>query len=151
MQQRHHRVAYNWRVTFDVDDKGDVDRDIEKIDGASLWCVALWPTSDDEPRILASDARENLQAAGSRDALTLAITSPEPRDGDTHSQYTVGKKWTGAEAPKEVRLTWNGGGTTVFENEVFTADEATPIFAYYLEHDTVPPEFELRLIDTISY
>ena len=83
--------------------------------------------------------------------MTIAMTNATPQNGDTHSQYTIGKPWHGLESPCEVSVKWNGGGTTVFENEVFTADEAAPIFTHYLEHNTVPAEFELRLIDTNSY
>lgn len=153
-----HAMTFNWNDSMHVDTHlahgGEkVHLGVESLDGEETWSFAIWPIPDPNfyraPR--ATDARACLQAAGSRSALTIALTREEPRNGDTHCQYVLGKAWNGVTPPREVSLEWNGGGTTVFENEVFTADEAAPIFAYYLEHDTVPAEVELRLIDTISY
>lgn len=147
-----HRMAFNWRMTLEVT-RGEENTSwgLRRLDGHENWSFSTWRSSRDPSRIRARDAEAYLQAAGTSSAMTLAITIAEPRNGDTHSQYVLGKPWNGVTPPREVSLEWNGGGTTVFENEVFTADEAAPIFAYYLEHDTVPAEVELRLIDTISY
>uniref|UniRef100_UPI00261400D6 hypothetical protein n=1 Tax=Microbacterium sp. TaxID=51671 RepID=UPI00261400D6 len=118
---------------------------LNRMNGTSFWAYSLWRApegSDLLDDIPLSD--EYLQSAGSADALTIEVRVLGD-DGEPH-QYVVGKpgeKPTGA--PSEV-IRWDDGrhSTTVYPNEVFTADEAAEVFYAYFLTDEVAEPYVLR-------
>lgn len=86
---------------------------------------------------------EYLQCAGSSKAMTIEIRTGV---GDGAKQYIVGRSATHSGEPS-TDIPWNGYISTVYPDEVFSAEEATELFAYYLVHNTVPAELSLRWLD----
>lgn len=121
---------------------------LNRLDGSSVWAYSLWKAPegadllDDIP--LSDDY---LQSAGAAEAMTIEMRVVDA-DG-VANQYTVGKPDAEqAGAPSEV-IRWDEGrhSTTVYPNEVFTADEAADVFYAYFLTDTVAEPYRLRKLD----
>jgi len=111
----------------------------------SLWFVpddAGWP---DAPGYNEDEhGREYLQSAGTADGMTVELRRLE-EDGQYH-QYVVGKPGSeGQSLDREVK--YDEYTLNVRPGEVFTADEATPIFYTYFQENTVPGGLVLRELD----
>ncbi|MGM7667929.1 hypothetical protein [Microbacterium sp. A93] len=121
---------------------------LNRMNGTSLWAYSLWRAPEDAnllEDIPLSD--EYLQSAGTAEAMTIEMRAFDA-DGVAH-QYTVGKAGDEpAAAPTEV-IRWDEGrhSTTVYPNEVFTADEAADVFYAYFLTNTVAEPYILRELD----
>ncbi|WP_435749098.1 hypothetical protein [Microbacterium sp. PMB16] len=121
---------------------------LSRMNGTSFWAYSLWRAaegSDLLEDIPLSDAY--IQSAGSAEAMT--VEARVLHDDGTAHHFTVGKPGAGSEeAPSEV-IRWDDGrhSTTVYPNEVFTADEAAEVFYAYFLTDEVPEWCTLRELD----
>ena len=90
-----------------------------------------------------------IQAGGSHDAMTLEIRVPHPTD--SYRQYTVARE--PIHTPDAwITLSWDNGGKEPFTlhlhpEEIFTAEQATPIFTNFIINNQLPPNHLLRQID----
>ena len=150
-----HATASNWRVFMTLPDQlRDADarllRKLQILDGSEDWSMALWRLPDDIPTrgLDASGAAECLQSAGTRDRLSVELRRHEGDGEDAYAQYAVGRPLAEGEYPEPASVSWDETTITVQSNEVFTAEEAAPIYSHYLRHNSVPDGCTLRLIGT---
>lgn len=85
-----------------------------------------------------------IQAAGSANGMTIEV-SQLGEDGNAHL-YTVGKPQPAGDTTVLVPIN-RERAVRVFENEIFTADEAAEIFDFFHGADRVPDSFTLRELD----
>jgi hypothetical protein len=121
---------------------------LNAMDGTTLWAYALWRAPDGADlldSIPFSD--EYIQCAGTAERLTIEVRYVDP-DGTAH-HYTVGRPGGDLSSDPTEAIQWEGGrySTTVYPNEVFTADEAAVIFYTYFLTDKVAQPYTLREID----
>jgi hypothetical protein len=119
-----------------------------RLDGASTWAYSLWRApegADLLDRVPLSG--EYMQCAGTAEALTVEVRCLDA-EGNAH-QYTVGRPGGGYTGEPTEVVHWDDGrfSTTVYPNEVFTADEAAVIFYTYFLTDKVAQPYTLREID----
>lgn len=111
------------------------------------YAFSLWPTPSDvdfDDIDLVKYPIEYLQSAGSAEGLTIEIRRIEA-DGQPH-QYAVAKG-TARSGQPDFRLDYGVAYLDVFTNEVFTAEEATPVYVHYYETGELPPGLGLRKLD----
>jgi len=106
----------------------------------------LWP--EDVPK---NDPSLNsyMQVAGVHEAMTVEVRVSD--GGDSYSHYVVAREpVTDPEAWTTV--SWDNGGPEpytiqVHPQEVFTGEQAVPVFRAYIEDNALPPADLLRRID----
>jgi hypothetical protein len=121
---------------------------LNRMNGASFWAYGLWRApegSDLLEDIPLSD--EYVQSAGSAQAMTVEVRVLD-ENGAAH-QFTIGKPGERPGGPPTHVIHWDDGrhSTTVYVNEVFTADEAAEVFSAYSQTDEVPDSYTLRELD----
>ncbi len=142
----------NGRIHGELKDALDPDdvllrRRLALLDGIDRYSLSLWELPPGTPfdRVnLGRWPKEYVQAAGSRDRLTVELRRTEDSGP---CQYVVGRAMSGPEPRPAVSLTWDGMTTTVLANEVLDAEEATAVFIRYLCDNGIPEGFELRRLD----
>jgi hypothetical protein len=151
MRQTHHVVTDSDKLKLEIIEPIDSARSLLhslliRLNGAERYSAVLWampPGKRLEEVDEATEATEYLQCAGSSEAMTVEIRTGV---GDEAKQYVVGRSETYSGEP-DADIPWNGYISTVYPDEVFNAEEATELFAYYLEHAAVPPDYSLRCLD----
>ncbi|OLO92924.1 NTP pyrophosphohydrolase [Actinomyces naeslundii] len=122
--------------------------------GVKRYSLLVWALPegarhiDDVPR--SSPARATyIQCGGSTEAMTIEIRVTH--DDDSYSHYVVArepvtdpKAWT--------TVSWDNGNPEpytiqVHPQEVFTGEQAVPVFRAYIEDNALPPADLLRRID----
>ena len=124
------------------------------MDGVKHFSMLVWALPegaihvDDVPH--SSPARATyIQCGGSTEAMTIEIRVTH--EDDSYEQYAVAREpVTDPEA--WVTVSWDNGGPEPFTiqvhpEEVFTGEQAAPVFRAYIEHDALPPAALLRRID----
>ena len=106
----------------------------------------LWP--EDVPK---NDPSLNsyMQAAGVHEAMTIEVRVSDGSDSYTH--YTVAREPV-ADPEAWTTVSWDNGNPEPFTiqghpEEVFTGEQAVPIFQTYIEDNALPPANLLRRID----
>ena len=106
----------------------------------------LWP--EDVPK---NDPSLNsyMQAAGVHEAMTIEVRVSDGSDSYTH--YTVAREPV-ADPEAWTTVSWDNGNPEPFTiqvhpEEVFTGEQAVPIFLTYIEDNALPPANLLRRID----
>ncbi len=84
---------------------------------------------------------EYLQCAGSAEAMTVETRVLE--DGE-YRQYVLGRGDADHSAEPSVTIPWDQFTVSVLDDEVFTAEEASPLFISYLETGAPPSTVSLR-------
>lgn len=136
---------------FFADDTEQRLTDPDFLEGDKRFALVVWALPegvnhiDDVPQD--SVAHGNyIQCAGSTHAMTVEIRVTA-EDG-SYEQYTVARKpvtdpdaWT--------TITWVGNRmpAQVHPEEVFTGEQAAPIFRAYIEDGVIPPRELLRVLD----
>ena len=124
------------------------------LNGENVFAIVVWALPegamhiDDVPR--SSPARATyIQCGGSTEAMTIEIRVTH--DDDSYEHYAVArepvtdpKAWT--------TVSWDNGGPEpytiqVHPQEVFTGEQAVPVFRAYIEDNALPPADLLRRID----
>lgn len=120
-----------------------------QLDGEELFTYTIWRAPNPESHVVRRrDVGETfIQAAGSASGMTVEVRQFGD-DGKTHL-YTVGKKQPAGERTALLPISAERA-VRVFENEVFTAEEAAEIFNAFQAADTVPKGFALRELDLSS-
>lgn len=121
---------------------------LNNLNGSSSWAYALWRAPADAD--LLDDipgSEEYIQCAGSAQAMTIEVRVLD-QDGVAH-QYVAGKPGHAQEGPPTEVIHRDDGrhSSTVYPNEVFTADEAADVVYGYFLHDKVEESLSLREID----
>jgi hypothetical protein len=118
------------------------------LNGESLFAYSLWrqPEGVEWGDRLPTDwPHEYLQSAGAADGMSIEIRRLED---DEHRQYTIGRGGERSTVQDQV-IVWgpNRRELTLSADEVFTADEATPVYLAYYRTGTIPEGYSLRLLD----
>ena len=124
------------------------------MDGVKHFSMLVWALPegvthiDDVPRF--SPARATyIQCGGSTEAMTIEIRVTH--DDDSYEHYAVAREpVTDPEAWTTV--SWDNGNPEpytiqVHPQEVFTGEQAAPVFRAYIEDNALPPADLLRRID----
>ena len=106
----------------------------------------LWP--EDVPK---NDPSLNsyMQAAGVHEAMTIEVRVSDGSDSYTH--YTVAREPV-ADPEAWTTVSWDNGNPEPFTiqvhpEEVFTGEQAAPVFRAYIEDGALPPAQLLRRLD----
>ncbi|MDO4901380.1 NTP pyrophosphohydrolase [Actinomyces sp.] len=110
------------------------------------------PEGIDVPDDLPDDDPERMrymQAAGSNRALTIEARVPDPDGGYTH--YVLAREPI-ADPDRWVPLSWDNGSPEPYTirlhpEEVFTGEQAVPVFRDYIINARLPDPQLLRVID----
>lgn len=124
------------------------------LNGANVFSIVVWALPegashvDDVPR--SSPARATyIQCGGSTEAMTIEIRVTH--DDDSYEHYAVAREpVTDPEAWTTV--SWDNGNPEPFTiqvhpEEVFTGEQAVPVFRAYIEEGSLPPTELLRRIN----
>ena len=124
------------------------------LDGARHFALAVWALPDGMTHIdevpESSPARATfIQCGGSAAAMSVEIRVTH--GDDSYEHYAVAREpvtdpgaWT--------TITWDNGGPEPFSlrlhpEEVFTGEQAAPVFRAYIEDGALPPAELLRRLD----
>jgi hypothetical protein len=123
---------------------GGASNTLARIDGNVRYSLVLWAMPNgkrlgelDEDK----DAREYIQCAGSAAAMTVELRTESHGEGQ---QFVVGRLPDPRIDEPQVRIPWDEFEAIVYEDEVFTAEEAVELFGSYLETGSVPAKYTLR-------
>ncbi len=150
MNKVTHALTMNGRVHGELKDPGLspqalIGQRLNLLDGVTRYSLSLWRLPEGVPfdRVdLKAWPQEYVQAAGSREAMTLEVRRLE---NSQPSQYVIGRGGgIFSDSPVEVRIPWNGFETRVFSTEVFSATEAVEVFVSYFAHGEIPDILCLR-------
>jgi hypothetical protein len=152
MTDCHHMVTLSGRSHYDLESTLEesqefLGRVLSRLDGTERYSLVLGPLPPgraiDQIDLNTWRPPEYLQCAGSSEAMTVEIRTGF---GGEAKQYVVGRSETHTGEP-DTDIPWNGYVSSVYPDEVFDADQAIELFAYYLVHATVPPDYSLRCLD----
>lgn len=119
---------------------------LNHLDGEEMFTYVIWRAPNPEKHFVRRrDIGDTfIQAAGSASALTVEVKQLG-EDGKAHL-YTVGKPQPAGDSTVLVPIS-RERAVRVFDNELFTADEAAEIFDFFHGADKVPDSFTLRELD----
>lgn len=148
--QRTHVSTINWHSSGAVGDlrepHAEVARALTLMDGQGRWAYALWKIPAGEVWPDVDKPRAFLQSAGDRDRMTVELREVAP-DGVAH-QYVVGRPGTTHEGRPTELVTWaDDQRQSVYAGEIYTAEEAAPVYLSYYDTGTVPDGYVLRELD----
>ena len=124
------------------------------LDGKYVFSLVVWGLPegvchvDDVPR--SSPARGTyIQCGGSTEAMTIEIRITH--DDNSYEQYTVARQPV-VDPEAWVTVSWDNGGPVPFNiqvhpEEIFTGEQAAPVFRDYIVGGTLPPAELLRPLD----
>ena len=123
------------------------------LDGQDYFAMGVWALPEgkhdlwDVPEVEQSNFY--MQAAGSNRGMTIEVRVPDPVSGYAH--YVVAREPV-KDPDAWVPLSWNNGGdepftTHVHPEEVFTGQQAVPVFRTYILTGQTPPPTHLRRIN----
>lgn len=121
---------------------------LNRMNASSFWAYSLWRAPEGADLLQSIPfSDEYMQCAGTAEALTIEVRYVDP-DGTPH-QYTVGRPGGDLSGEPTEVIHWDEGrySTTVYPNEVFTADEAAVVFYTYFLTDKVAQPYVLRELD----
>lgn len=121
---------------------------LTKLNGESLFAYSLWRQPEGEEwgdRLPKGWPHEYLQSAGTAVGMSIEIRALEH---DEYRQYAVGRGGERSTAQDQV-IVWgpNRRELTLSADEVFTAEEAAPVYLAYYRSGTIPDGYSLRLLD----
>ncbi|AYG02776.1 hypothetical protein [Gryllotalpicola protaetiae] len=125
-------------------------RELGLLDGEKRFAYLLYFVPDDAgwpdaPGFkLSKYDQEYMQSAGNAEAMTIEVRRLED-DGEFH-QYAIGRPGGAADAGT-VEIHYAENTLSVPRSEVFTADQAAPIYYKYFQSHAVPDGVVLRELD----
>jgi hypothetical protein len=138
-------MGINGRSWVEVRDLAAVSSALHRMDGGRFYSLVIWrlpPGMNFEDSNPSVESKEFLQCAGAADRMTVEVRR---RDGEMLGHYCVGLKGSlSATEAERVPITWAEHRILVSPGEVFTADDAVPVFGSYIASGTVPPAHSLR-------
>ena len=119
-----------------------------KLNGNSVFAYSLWrlPEGVNWSGTLPEDwPHEYLQSAGTAEGMSIEIRRSEDEE---YRQYAIGRAGERSTVQDQV-IVWgpNRRELTLSADELFTAEEATPVYLAYSRTGTVPDGYSLRLLD----
>lgn len=127
--------------------------DLHGLNGNEEYSIVLWripatyPDNRDSPRE-DDTAVEYIQSAGAADRLTIEVRQ---RDGENgYTNYAIGREPTSETTALEETVHWSDFTVDVARSELFTSEEAIPIYDEYRQTGRVPAEFHLRPIPGVG-
>jgi hypothetical protein len=147
-----HALTNSGRSTAELSEavrpvKEQLARALARLDGEERFSLVLWRIPDGKTLLdvdMATEPREYLQCAGSASRMTVELREVA---GGTARQYVLGREPAEEDGSPGEIVPWSDFKATVYPNEVFEAEEAARLFAYYLDHHTADPAYHRRLID----
>ncbi len=117
---------------------------LKNMNGSSFFAYCLWPYPEgyDFKEVDYSSSNEYLQCAGSAEAMTVELRVVDDRG---HEHYVVGREPLSGEC--DVVIRYDEFSVRVHPSEVFTAEQAAPLFDQYLRTTTIPDGYHLRPLD----
>ncbi len=116
---------------------------LSRLQEGGTHSYVLWHHPADEEFAHPDFLTDYLQCAGTAERLTVELRTTHP-DG-THTHWTLGRA-TPTGTPSEP-IHWNDNTTTVHPEEVWTAEQAGPLFEQYATHRTIPDDVHRRELD----
>ncbi|WP_157887534.1 hypothetical protein [Frondihabitans sp. PAMC 28766] len=121
---------------------------LSRLDGDDLFAVALWKLPEGHslgtPEANRASDENYLQSAGSATAMTIELRAST---GSAGGQYGVGRGSHSRGETPDTHIVFGRHTVSVFSDEVFTADEAAPIYRHYFETGAVPDGLTLRPLE----
>jgi hypothetical protein len=108
------------------------------------WCPDGTPWSRDPEKAEAEFGGSYLQAGGT--AVKMSVELRRREDDGEYRFFVVGRPHDLDEPLTEI-IDVPAAHEPRHPAKLFTAEEAAPLFLHYIEHQTVPDEYVLRLID----
>lgn len=148
-----HAMTMNGHIHGELKDRFDspdvlIRKSLSSLDGNRRFSLILWaiPSGVSFSKVdLRSEPKEYIQAAGSRERMTVEVRRIE--EGQPR-QYVVGRDVL---SPDEERVAevirWDGTETSVRPSEVLTADQGADVFVSYYATGWIPQTYRLRLLD----
>lgn len=138
----------NGRVSMALRSDVQIRNSLRSLNGSHQFAFCIYPLPPDFEhgrRNYWDVADEYLQSAGSADRLTVEVRRLEVGG---YRQYVIGRPTAGDPGPADEMIEWSDHRLWVRSSELFTADEAIPIYLHYWQHDaTLPTGVELRPLD----
>ena len=149
MSQATHVLTTNGRISGElkssfVSERQMIANSINNLDGVKWYSELLWKLPDGVALDRLSRekwAQEYIQVAGSRERLSIEIRRLE---SGTYAQYVVGRLPGVRDGEPTAVIAWDKYELRVYDDEVFTAKEATQVFVEYWETGAVPVNLSLR-------
>ena len=136
----HLGVAVNWS-SFHVPRSGRWDaRTLRSLDGRRRFACAIFPLPIDYPGGVdgfVEVADEYLQSAGSSSKMALEVRRLET---DGYRQYALGLAADDDPRGADEVIAWDDHWVVVRSHEVWTAEQAAPVFEHYIESGGGLPE-----------
>ena len=146
-----HATSINWfssgAVGTMVAPHEQLARGLAALDGNDVWAYALWPIARGQtwPYVDMSP-EEFLQSAGTAETMSLELRQIKA-DG-VALQYAVGRPGTEHVGEPSVPVTWADDHVLyAYPGEVYTAEEAAPVYLSYYDTGKVPEGYVLRELD----
>ena len=120
---------------------------LSRMNGDRFWGFSIWPIPQGQvwPDV-DMDHPEFLQSAGDASCMSVELRELDA-DGVPH-QYVVGQPGTTHQGERTETVTWAGGHQLhVYPGEVYTSEEAAPVYLSYYDTGTVPAGYVLRELD----
>ena len=124
------------------------------LDGARHFAIVVWAlpagmTHIDEVPESSPAWATFIQCGGSAAAMSVEIRVTH--EDDSYEHYAVAREPV-ADPGAWTTITWDNGGPEPFSlrlhpEEVFTGEQAAPVFRAYIEDGTLPPAQLLRRLD----
>ena len=124
------------------------------LDGARHFALAVWALPDgmthmDEVPESSPAQATYIQCGGSTKAMSVEIRVTH--EDDSYEHYAVAREPV-ADPAAWTTITWDNGGPEPFSlrlhpEEVFTGEQAAPVFRAYIEDGALPPAELLRRLD----
>jgi hypothetical protein len=121
---------------------------LSRLNGESLFAISLWRQPEGVEwgvRLPKDWPHEYLKSAGAADGMSIEIRRLED---DEYRQYTIGRGGERSTKQNQV-IVWgpNQRELTLSADEIFTAEEAAPVYLAYYRTGTIPDGYSLRLLD----
>ena len=113
------------------------------LEGYKRYALVVWalPEGADHVDVALSNY---MQCGGSTQAMTVEVRVTQ-EDG-SYEHYVVARKPV-ADPDAWTTITYNNTPLQVHPEEVFTGEQAAPVFRAYIEHGVIPPRELLRTLD----
>lgn len=116
---------------------------LSRMDAEKFFSFCLWHYAEGSEFVAPTSLANYLQTAGSADRLTVELR--ETGADGSHTHWVLGRAAvTGTESEA---VAWNGRTTHVHPEEVWTAEQAAPLFEQYSAERTVPDWVNRRVLD----
>ena len=148
-----HADSINWHSSGAVGDLDEPHREVtgalSRMDGQRFWGYSLWAIPEGQiwgEIDLRIWPKEFLQSAGTAETMSIELRQIEAA-GVAH-QYAVGRPETEHVGEPSVPVTWADDHVLyAYPGEVYSAEEAAPVYLSYYDTGKVPDGYVLRELD----